>query len=207
LEKTLGESLHIGAIFDHDYWCPEEVKSIEAELNQHLDFAHIHTRKEIENYLLVPGVLERAFKKALAERSRRTGQVVTAGETVAEILQRITKPLRNAIQAQYIAKRTLYFQHSPRDKAIITAEAIELFNGKWERLDTRLEIAPGKDVLRAFRDEIQSRYGITLTDYRIIDEFRPEEVPDDLMSLLGHLDDYRTCKRMTPYEEFGELTD
>ena len=195
LEKTLGEALHIGAVFDHDYWCPEEVEAIKAELSQHLDFAHIHARKEIENYLLVPSVLERVFKKAITERARRTGEAVTADETASEILERITKPLRNALQAQYIAKRTAYFQHASRDKAIITTEAIELFNASWERLGTRLEIVPGKDVLNSFREVIQSKYGITLTDYRIIDEFRSEEVPSDLLDLLRSLDDYRHQKR------------
>lgn len=201
LEKTLGESLHIGAIFDHDYWCPEQVEAIEAELNQHLDFAHIHDRKEMENYLLVPPVLERAFEKALVERSRRSGEETSTDETCAEILERITMPLRNAVQAQYIAKRTAYFQHAIRDKAIITAEAIELFNTKWEKLDTRLEVVPGKDVLHAFREEIHSKYGITLTDYKIIDEFNPDEVPGDLLDLLRKLDDYRTRKRTNREQE------
>ena len=40
-----------------DYWCADEVEAIETDLNEHLDFAHIHGRKEIENYLLVPAVL------------------------------------------------------------------------------------------------------------------------------------------------------
>lgn len=194
LEKTLGESLHIGAIFDHDYWCPEEIEAITADLNQHLDFANIHARKEMENYLLVPAVLERALKKALAERARRTGEEITEAESAEAILERVTKPLRNSIQAQYIAKRTAYFQHAPRDKAIIATEAIELFNTKWERLDTRMEIVPGKDVLHSFRENIQSEYLITLTDYKIIDEFRLDEVPIDLLKLLGDLDEYRMLK-------------
>lgn len=194
LEKTLGKSLHIGAIFDRDYWCPEEVEAIEAELNQNLDFAHIHSRKEMENYLLVPSVLDRALKKALVERSRRTGETTELEETAAEILQRITRPLRTAAQGQYIAKRTAYFKNAVRDKAIITTEAIELFNAKWDKLDTRLEVVPGKDVLHAFREEIQSKYAITLTDYKIIDEFKRDEVPGDLLALLRRLDDYRTRK-------------
>jgi len=53
----------------------------------------------------------------------------------------------------------------------------------------------GKDVLNSFREVIQSKYGITLTDYRIIDEFKSEEVPSDLLDLLRSLDDYRHQKR------------
>jgi len=60
---------------------------------------------------------------------------------------------------------------------------------------------PGKDVLNAFREVIQSKYGITLTDYRIIDEFKSEEVPADLLDLLTSLDDYRSKKRTNRHEE------
>lgn len=191
LEKALGESLHIGAIFDHDYWCSEQIDAIAAELRQHLNFAHIHEYKEIENYLLNLPVLERAVKKAILERARRTGEEIALSETVESILDRLTMRWRNAIQAQYIAKRTAYFQHLTRDRATIATEAIELFNAKWDKLDTRMEIVPGKDVLHAFRDEIQAKYGVTLTDFRIIDEFKVEEVPADLLALLTRLDEYR----------------
>lgn len=191
LERTLGASLHIGAIFDRDYWCPEEVNAILAELNLHLDFAHIHARKEIENYLLLPDVLERALKKALDERARRTREVMTQSESVCSILERITVPLRNPSQAQYIAKRTDYFGHSRRDHATITAETIELFDAKWEDIHTRMEIVPGKDVLRAFREDVQSKYSISLTDYRIIDECKLQEIPLDLIELLNRLEAYR----------------
>lgn len=125
---------------------------------------------------------------------------MTLDKTVVEILERITKPLRNSIQAQYIAKRTAYFQHASRDKAIITTEAIELFDSDWESLETRLAVVPGKEVLNAFREAIQSRYGVTLTDYRIIDKFRSAEVPADLLDLLKGLDEYRSKNKTNQQE-------
>ena len=126
---------------------------------------------------------------------------MTSDESVVEILERITRPLRNSIQAQYIAKRTAYFQHASRDKAIITTEAIELFDSDWERLETRLAVVPGKDVLNAFREALQSKCGVTLTDYRIIDEFRSAEVPADLLDLLKSLEDYRSKNKRNHQED------
>jgi energy-coupling factor transporter ATP-binding protein EcfA2 len=192
LEKTLGDSLRIGAIFDRDYWSSEEVETICAELNHHLDFSHIHARKEIENYLLVPEILDRAMKKAVSERARRLGEEIVEPEPAIKILERITNSLRSATQAQYISKRARYLKHSGRDEATIGAETIELFDSKWMNIDTRMEIVPGKDVLRAFREEMQTRYSISLTDHKIIDEFRFKEIPTDLISLLNKLEEYRT---------------
>jgi hypothetical protein len=191
LEKTIGNSLRIGAIFDRDYLCLEEVDKILADLNQHLDFAHIHPRKEIENYLLVPEVLEKALKKALIERSRRTREEIIEPKPICQMLDYITSPHRSVIQGQYIAKRTKYFEHSKRDKATIMAETIDLFDLKWQNISTRMEIVPGKEVLRALRDKVQSEYGVSLTDARIIDEFKREDIPNDLNDLVNRLEKYR----------------
>ncbi|MFL6207294.1 MAG: ATP-dependent nuclease [Pyrinomonadaceae bacterium] len=191
IEKTLGRSLHIGAIFDRDYWCSEEVTKILGELKQHLDFAHIHERKEIENYLLMPEVLERTFRKLLEEKERRTGEKLETSENIDDVLERITERFRARIQAQYIAKRVKFFEHSKLDRAVVTAEAIELFESRWLNLHSRMEIVPGKETLHSLREALQANYGISFTNYRIIEEFRREEIPNDLQNLLRHLDEYR----------------
>jgi energy-coupling factor transporter ATP-binding protein EcfA2 len=191
IEKTFKSSLRIGAIFDHDYWCQEEIHAVCLELAKNLQLAHIHARKEIENYLLVPNVLERAIQKAIADRASRIDEAIVALEPVNQILARITKPLKNETQAQYIEKRAKYLQKSKRDPATITLETIRLFESKWENIDTRMEIVPGKQVLRQLRDEIQSKYGVSLTDFRIINEFKRNEIPIDLCELIKLLEEYR----------------
>lgn len=198
LEKTLRNALHIGAIFDRDYWSDEELAKIVSELNEHLEFAHIHSRKEIENYLLVPDVLERAFKKGLAERARRSVDELIQEESIAQILDRITTPLKNVIQAQYISKRSKYFKHSDIDPATLTSDTIERFERKWCDLNTRMEIVPGKQVLRTLREELQSKYGVNLTDYRIIEEFKVADIPTDLHELLQRLEQYRKGEQVAP---------
>jgi predicted ATPase len=192
IEKALGDTIKIAAVFDRDYFSPEEISSIVDDLASHLELAHIHERKEMENYLLVPEVLERALAKASAERARRTGDSPAASETIAELLNAITNPMKGAVQAQYIAKRTKFFERERLDPATITAATIEWFDSKWNDLGTRMEIVPGKEVLSSLRDRVQSIQGVSLTDVRIIDEFRITEVPGDLKSLIEKLDQYRS---------------
>ena len=62
---------------------------------------------------------------------------------------------------------------------------------KWENLEGRLEIVPGKDVLKDVREHLSARYSISLTDFRIIDEFREDEIPGDLARLLAELEEFR----------------
>jgi energy-coupling factor transporter ATP-binding protein EcfA2 len=192
IEKALGSSLHLGAIFDRDYHCAEEIGQILETLGKSLELAHIHSRKEIENYLLNPTALERALAKALEEREVRTGAKASLLEPLSTVLERITTPLRNEIQSQYIAKRSQYLSHSPLDLATITSETMEFFDAKWGKIETRVEIVPGKAVLSALRAYVQENYSVGLTDYRIIGGIKREEIPSDLGDLIRRLEAFRT---------------
>ena len=192
LRNTLGADISIGAVYDHDYWCNEQIAETQEALRNELVFAHIHRRKEMENYLLVSSVLSRALDKAIADREKRTGNSTERDESVEEMLDRITEEVRASVQGQYIGKYCEYYKSSGKDPATLSSEAITIFDEKWRTLDTRLEIVPGKSVLRNLRAYINDKWSVSLTDIRIIDEFRPAEIPNDLLDLLKTLDRYRT---------------
>jgi hypothetical protein len=176
-KDALRTPINVGAVFDSDYWSAEELSAIRLELSQHLTFSHIHVRKEIENYLLEVNVLERAYEKALLERSKTSQIDINEPEPLVAILDRITMPLKSKLQAQYIDKRTKYLKHIRDDGSTITTETIDLFNSKWDDIKTRMEIVAGKEVLKLLRSELQQKYCVNLTDNRIIDEFSREEIP------------------------------
>jgi energy-coupling factor transporter ATP-binding protein EcfA2 len=195
-ERALGVRLNVGAIFDRDYWCDEELTQIRAQLADHLQFAHVHTRKELENYLLEPVPLQRALEKAVAARARRAGKEIPTGlDSVTDLLEEITHPYRDSVQSQVIAKRVNFFKSARADTATITAKAIAGFNAQWADLSTRLTVVPGKNVLAELRERVAKKYAVTLTDHAIISEMRPEEVAGDLKTLLDVLESYRQSAR------------
>lgn len=189
--RTIGTSLFIGAIYDRDFWCDEELNEIRIELNSNLQFSHIHERKEIENYLLIIPVLERALKKALQDREKRTNTSIELTENISSILERVTSENKDYAQSQYLAKRSEFLRNRGRDVATINAETIRKFNEKWSDITVRLTIVPGKDTLRGLRSEIDRIYGVNLTDIKIIDEFTIEEIPEDFIALINNLEQVR----------------
>ena len=190
IEKALGVKIRMGAVYDRDFHCSEEIDDVINRLEEHLAFAHVHARKEIENYLLVPSVLERAVL-AVAEDRRRRGSEVPKIENVADILAKLTEPIRSVVQGQYIARRTEYLRSTGLDAATVTSTTLDWFDKKWRNLESRMEIVPGKQVLALFRQYIQEKYSLSLTDYRIISSFSANEIPADLSQLLRELEDYR----------------
>ncbi|MXY23964.1 MAG: AAA family ATPase [Acidobacteria bacterium] len=191
-KSTLGAELSIVAIFDRDYRCEEELTRLKGQLEEEIEFAHFHGRKELENYLLSPEILHRASTKAVEDRARRSGGSPEDGVDIVNILESITDSLKEKCSGQYISKYCAYFKSTGRDPATLTTEALRIFEEKWDVMQSRLEIVAGKEVLRAVRDRLQDSHGITLTDVRILDCYKAAEVPEDLAALIRRLEVFRS---------------
>lgn len=193
IEKALGTPLSMGAVFDRDYWPVAEIDEMVAELRTRVPFVHVLTRKEMENYLLEPAVLQRVVERAVKDRARRRNEEPPAVKGVSSLLRNATDPLRDEAQAQYVARRLDHDDRSgrSRDRASVTKEVIDWFTREWSELSSRVRIVPGKRALAGFRRLVQESYSITLTDHRIISGFTKAELPEDLRGLLLGLDSFR----------------
>jgi len=193
IAQALGAQLTIGAIYDRDYFSDEEIANVAAALAGSLRLAHIHPCKEIENYQLVPAALDRALHRAIGERANRGGGKPEAEvPSAAVLLEAITEPMRDEVQSQLIGRRTTYLRSSGKDVADITRETLSKFSPRWNDLSKRLELVPGKEVLRAFREKVQDMSGVSITDARIVDAMHRDEMSADLCSLLKRIDQFRT---------------
>jgi energy-coupling factor transporter ATP-binding protein EcfA2 len=190
-QKALGRGLIMGAIFDRDFWCEEEIAVILGDLRKTLAFAHIHGRKEMENYLLVPCVLDRAIQHAVEDRIRRGGQLREKIEPATALLDRLTDPMKAELQGQYVARRVGFLKGRGVDEATISTATLRVFETKWTSLATRMQIVDGGSVLRLLREEVHRRWKVNITDNCIVDQFRPADVPDDLTALLNNLETFR----------------
>jgi energy-coupling factor transporter ATP-binding protein EcfA2 len=190
IEKILGSPIKIAAVFDTDYHCTDEIDEIIGKLRTNLFFVHFHKRKEIENYLLIPPVLIRTIEKEIEKRCYKTGEPIPKIDTQEffSIFNEVTEAQRDNTFAQYSAKKSDYSKKKGIDLATSIAETSKVFGGKWGILDERMTIVPGKKVLGKIREEIHSRYKVTITDSKIIKSFHREDVPEDLLELINNLD-------------------
>lgn len=192
LAKSMKTALVIGVVYDRDFLCEEEINKNIEELSGEVQLIRYLSRKEIENYLLIPSVLQRALEQAVLDKDRRAGTKTNDIENVANLLLSITDGTKAYLQAQYISNRVRYLSKSKKHPSVITQETIEWFESRWRFLETRLQIVCGKDVLSELRHQLQDKYGITLTDHKIIESFKLDELPSDLVELLKTLDAFRS---------------
>lgn len=190
IEDALGTKLHIGAIYDKDFHCDEEVEKIVSSLEENLVVAHVHKRKEIENYLLIPSVLDRAVKRAVADRTARSNVQLSPVPDVQDMLFDITDSKKNHVIAQLLKERDNYFRSNKRDSSSIHQETLEMVDSQWENLDMRMQLVPGKEVLAELRTKYQE-FGISLTDAKVVEAMHKDEIPRDLHELLFKLEGFR----------------
>lgn len=186
IEITLGMPLLKGVIFDRDYRSIEEANEITNELKSICKIAIIHQRKEIENFLLHPIVLDKAVLSALAKRnSTRTW---TAGSS-ERVLSEIADTHRTSILPQYLMQRRRFFKR--RDPSLadatIDTEGIKEFEQEWSTLEGRLKLVPGKEMLSAFNANLEKECALSLTPHMIIDAFTKADMDPELVSLIDGL--------------------
>lgn len=191
IAEALGSALAIAAVYDRDYFCEEEIAFVSSTLNTQLKLAHVHQRKEIENYLLVPAAFDRAIARALSERAVRTGIAPITVLSTGELFREITDSLKDEVQSQIIARRTNYLLKNRKDIADITRDALAWFTPRWNDINERVSLVPGKAVLSLMRERIQTTLGISITQAQIVEAMHKDEIPNDLMQLLRSLDEYR----------------
>ena len=190
---TLGTQIITGIVFDRDYRSDSEVNVLKADLKKTNKLAHIHQRKEIENYLLESHAIEKAINKKLSDRKKRIGDAIEFEEQVDNLLEKITSPLRHKTEAQYISKRLSFEKsvHPNLDDSTITEKMMMEFEEQWEKIENRLCIVPGKQVFSSLNKYLQENYKITLTSSQVIDGFSPENVPDEILGLIKSIDLFR----------------
>jgi hypothetical protein len=190
ISNVLGAPLTIAAVYDSDYFCGEQIEEVLRSLRVNLPLAHVHRRKEIENYLLVPTAIARSISRAQRAKDPACAAILTE-QDVQNRLDGICAPMKAKIQSQIISKRAEWLRAGGRDSATITAETIEDFEARWADSSKRLELVPGKLVLAAFREKLQHEIGITISNFNIIENMHRDEIPEDMQAFLKDLEVFR----------------
>ena len=186
---AIGEDVLFAGVFDRDYRPTETVDLICSELSRELSYVHIYARKEIENYLLTPEVIDRALARLAKDRGERTGHLLIMPQA-RDLLEELTVGMRTDVQAQLAAKRLPLRKRL--DEATLLAEVGHDLDDRWPDLALRLEVLSGKEVLARLNGRLQDEIGMSLTPRRIIDAYEAREIPLEIRSLVARLDEFRT---------------
>jgi hypothetical protein len=193
IEKTIGSKVLSAVIFDRDYRSNNEVNDEQRDLKSGNYFAHIHSCKEIENFLLIPDAIKKAIENRLRESNNRTGKSITFDGDINQILIEISNNFKHKTQAQLQSHR-LKFEKSinPRtDESSIIENILNEFEIQWVNLQERLKILPGKEFFSALNERLQQDYKVTITAANVINGLQKSTVPLELITLIEEIEIFR----------------
>lgn len=196
IENTIGAKILSAVIFDRDYRSSEEVTTETKDLSKGSVFAHIHSCKEIENFLLISSAIEKAIKDRISEVNKRTGKNLQFDENVDELLASISEEFKHSTQAQLQSHRFKFQRKiNPQlDESNITETILRDFDDLWSTPEKRLKIIPGKEFFSKLNVHLQSNYKISITSANIINAIKKASVPQELVELIEEIDKFRKMK-------------
>ncbi len=193
IEATVGLKVLVAAVFDRDYRSAKECEVEVSALKKICRYAHIHERKEIENFLLVPSAILRAIVKRMDDQNTRTGQSMRFEDDVNAMLTAITEEFRSKVLAQLLARRVQMPKSISKgiDHSTDMQQIVDDFDKRWATLSERLCLVPGKEILAVINEKLQKTYGINLSPSLIIESCPREDVPAEMKSILESLESFR----------------
>lgn len=196
MEATLGGKVAAAAILDRDYRSSAECKAVEKECKKFCEVAHIHSRKEIENFLLVPSAIDRAAVQKIADQNKRTGKSLKYKANINDVITEYVDEIKNMVSSQHLAFRRRFDKKSNPgiDDATSNAAVLNELEGMWDDLTKALLLIPGKEALGHINQQLQHLYGVSITPTGIIDAMNSLEIPEDIESLVATLNDFSRTK-------------
>ena len=124
----------------------------------------------------------------VARRRDRGGSPLDP-KPATEILAVVTEEFRPLVEALYITGRRGRLRGKVADAAV--RRLSKEFATRWDDLDVRLGLVPGKEVFSRFLEYCQEDYGFSLSKTAVLGAFSRKDVPFEIAQLLRELDAFR----------------
>jgi predicted ATP-dependent endonuclease of OLD family len=174
LYENTGGHFKCYAILDSDYYTKSQIDEQEKKaIDNHL-LLHIWSKKELENYIMKPAVLFRILFKT--------------DEKYFDFIEKYEK-LIDTFKDVVIDSYTTKIQEEDRKLAAGTAalRAREYVNSKWTNLEEKLNIVPGKDLLRATNGWMKENYNTSCSMKSIFNVMKADDIDIEVVEILNQL--------------------
>jgi hypothetical protein len=168
-QHLLQDSVKMFVILDRDYRSDEECKDVVRRLAEIHVTAHIWSKKELENYLLLPNVIARVSD--------------VGSEQVASLLTAVIDAQAPTVEANMfsILMRKVRSGADPRS---LHEQCRAEFVSAWDDSTNRTSLVPGKDVLSGLNVELASTGGRTISARKLASEAQKSELDTEVVELL-----------------------
>jgi len=184
LENFVGGKVTTYCVLDSDYHTQKQISDRYAEAERKGIQLHVWSRKEIENYLLVPDAISRLINSRLTPRQRhvKPSTIVAQIDAICEglkyqVVEALGTEFHNDIHGAS-------FTAAKRSAEGITVEA-------WKSRDGRWGLVSGKEILSRLSAWAQVSRGVAFGAGGLLRALSAGEVPAEVAELVRAIDSGR----------------
>ena len=177
LKNAMSENILTYCILDSDYHTEKEIDDRYEDAAKRSVNLHVWSKKEIENYFLIPGVIQRLIQSRLARR--------TQAPTEDEIAEQINNLARDLEVDTFDAVATeVAARNRPWSASKVNKESREILQQKKEQPGGLLSIVSGKELFSRISAWIQEEFGVSFGLSSVANEMRFVEIPSEMATVV-----------------------
>jgi len=179
LTNAFDEKITTYCILDSDYYTPDTIQKRYEEAGKKNVNLHIWNKKEIENYLIKPSVIER-----IISQKGKNGS-----PSLSEIESKIHE-ITNSLKDQTIDCYSQEFHNEEKSKGIALAnkKARTLVESFWETISERLCVVSGKQTISKLSAWATEVYGVSLGANTLLNEIQLNELDQELVDVIKSIE-------------------
>lgn len=181
VNAAVGQGVRSYCIFDSDFHTPRQIAARKAEAEQKGVSLHIWSKKEIENYLLVPT----AIARVVANRARATSSGPSP-DVIGERLFELAGDLQNSVFDGFAQE----FLADNRGGGSAQANSLtrESMYPRWNMPEARLSIVSGKLVLSKLSEWLQKDFGVSISPVAVARTMKRGEISAEIVNILTSIE-------------------
>ncbi len=185
VRNTVDEKVITYCLLDSDYHTPDEVADRKKEAKAKGVELHIWSRKEIENYLLVPEAIQRVIAK------RVNPDVVPP--TIEQVIAQIDV-IAEELQPQVFDSFSHSFHLCDKAGGVTNANkrTRTFLDEVWKTFDGRVSRLPGKEALSQLSKWSKQAFNVSFNVLNVLDEMRTDEIPNEIHGVLNTIEKGQT---------------
>lgn len=180
LQNSGGEHIAVYCVLDSDYHTTTQKAARRMQAVRNQINLQIWTKKEIENYLLVPSALQRLVASRIAHRMVPPSDAEIA-EKIDQFAAERYDEVFDGISAEILA------EERGLGAAGANRATREMMDPLWASAAGRQSLSSGKSILSALFKWVQEEFGVSMTTAAVIGAMRPIEVHSDIQHFLDAL--------------------
>ncbi len=181
LQNYVGGEITTYCILDSDYHTPQQISARYEEANTKGIQLHVWSRKEIENYLLVPDAISRVIRSRVG-----TQQPYPEPSQIAAQIDLIVRGLKRTLVVQLANEYICDDHRGGLPTAMQNAQ--RLANSGWRTREIRWGRVSGKEVLSTLSNWAHASFGTSFGPGRVLRELRADEIPREMADVLGAIE-------------------